>query len=197
MWCSPLVLFAVSAVKCSPFMLFTLSAVHPSDSDVGCETTIELLMIWSEPTTSLKYQTWCLVDVVFFLLGGIVGYKKWLPVYKVANVLFSDCSLSSTKSVETLGNYHFVIYARQRCSEDTGKEMQNSFIVQRQVFDVHCSLLAIVVLHKLHWLPVSSRIEFMNEWTDTSLWYSTATEECVSNDFFRHSLDDSPASYLT
>ena len=25
----------------------------------------------------------------------------------------------------------------------------------------------------------------------------TATEGCVSNDFFRHSLDDSPASYLT
>ena len=24
----------------------------------------------------------------------------------------------------------------------------------------------------------------------------TATEGCVSNDFFRHSLDDSPASYL-
>ena len=33
--------------------------------------------------------------------------------------------------------------------------------------------------------------------TDTSLRYSTATEGCVSNDFFRHSLDDSPASYLT
>ena len=25
----------------------------------------------------------------------------------------------------------------------------------------------------------------------------TATEGCVLNDFFRHSLDDSPASYLT
>ena len=25
----------------------------------------------------------------------------------------------------------------------------------------------------------------------------TATEGCVSNDFFRHSLDDSPATYLT
>ena len=25
----------------------------------------------------------------------------------------------------------------------------------------------------------------------------TATEGCVSNDFFWHSLDDSPASYLT
>ena len=33
-------------------------------------------------------------------------------------------------------------------------------------------------------------------WTDTSLRYSTATEECVSNDFFRHLLDDSPASYF-
>ena len=37
----------------------------------------------------------------------------------------------------------------------------------------------------------------MNEWTDTSLRYSTATGEYVSNDFFRHSLDDNPASYLT
>ena len=37
----------------------------------------------------------------------------------------------------------------------------------------------------------------MNQSTDTSLRYSTATEGCVSNDFFRHSLDDSPASYLT
>ena len=36
----------------------------------------------------------------------------------------------------------------------------------------------------------------MNEWTDTSLRYSTATEECVSNDFFRHSLDDSPARLI-
>ena len=46
--------------------------------------------------------------------------------------------------------------------------------------------------------PVESHIryEWMNEWTDTSLRYSTATEECVSNDFFKHSLDDSPASYL-
>ena len=34
-------------------------------------------------------------------------------------------------------------------------------------------------------------------WTDTSLQYSTATVGCVSNDFFRHSLDDSQASYLT
>ena len=32
---------------------------------------------------------------------------------------------------------------------------------------------------------------------DTSLRYSIATEGCVSNDFFRHSLDDSPAPYLT
>ena len=39
--------------------------------------------------------------------------------------------------------------------------------------------------------------KWMNEWTDTSLRYSTATEECVSNDFFRHSLDDSLASYWT
>ena len=36
----------------------------------------------------------------------------------------------------------------------------------------------------------------MNE-TDTSLRYTTATEECVSNDFFRHSLDDSHTSHLT
>ena len=33
--------------------------------------------------------------------------------------------------------------------------------------------------------------------TDTSLQYSTATEGCVSNDFFRYSLDDSQTSYLT
>ena len=39
--------------------------------------------------------------------------------------------------------------------------------------------------------------QWMNEWTDTSLRYSTATEECISNDIFRHSLYDSPASYLT
>ena len=40
------------------------------------------------------------------------------------------------------------------------------------------------------------RRRWMNEWTDTSLRYSTATEECVSNDFFRHSLGIRPASYL-
>ena len=32
--------------------------------------------------------------------------------------------------------------------------------------------------------------------TDTSLQYSTTTEGCVSNDFFRHSLDDSQTSYF-
>ena len=48
-----------------------------------------------------------------------------------------------------------------------------------------------------HYNPSEWMNEWMNEWTDTSLRYSTATEECVSNDFFRHLLDDSPASYLT
>ena len=37
------------------------------------------------------------------------------------------------------------------------------------------------------------------EWNgmELILHCDTATEGCVSNDFFRHSLDDSPASYLT
>ena len=30
----------------------------------------------------------------------------------------------------------------------------------------------------------------------SSSWYSTTSEGCVSNDFFRHSLDDSQISYL-
>ena len=37
-------------------------------------------------------------------------------------------------------------------------------------------------------------IRWMNE---LILHCDTATEGCVSNDFFRHSLDDSPATYLT
>ena len=50
-------------------------------------------------------------------------------------------------------------------------------------------------LHYLEWRNSMNKV-WMNEWTDTSLRYSTATEECVSNDFFRHLLDDSPASYF-
>ena len=38
----------------------------------------------------------------------------------------------------------------------------------------------------------------MNEWMNEPILHcDTATEGCVSIDFFRHSLDDSPATYLT
>ena len=59
----------------------------------------------------------------------------------------------------------------------------------------HAVADSLQVMHRSQWWMN----EWMNEWTDsdTSLRYSTTTEGCVSNDFFRHSLDDSPASYLT
>ena len=44
------------------------------------------------------------------------------------------------------------------------------------------------VIIELNWIEII---------IDTSLWYSTATEGCVSNDFFRHLLDDSETPYLT
>ena len=42
---------------------------------------------------------------------------------------------------------------------------------------------------ELNWIELN--------WTDTSLQYSTVTEGSVSNDYFRHSLDDSQTSYST
>ena len=40
--------------------------------------------------------------------------------------------------------------------------------------------------------------DYYHEWMNELILHcDTATEGCVSNDFFRHSLDNSPATYLT